>query len=72
MSLVDDDTSNLLELTPINSNQNVQKTILNSTITTVDGSVNVILKTLIKQQAAMSSNIDKFRNTSCVQLKNLT
>ena len=72
MSLVDDDTSNLLELTPINSNQNVQKTILNSTITTVDGSVNVILKTLIQQQAAMSSNIDKFRNTFCVQLKNLT
>ena len=72
MSLVDDDTSNLLELTPINSNYNVQKTILNSTITTVDGSVNVILKTLIQQQAAMSSNIDKFRNTFCVQLKNLT
>ena len=35
MSLEDDGTSNLPELTPISSNQHVQKGIQNSTITTV-------------------------------------
>ena len=36
MSLKDDETSNLLQLTQITSNQRVQKTIQNSTIKTVD------------------------------------
>ena len=60
-----DDTSNLPELTLISSNQHVKKAIQNSTITTVDSSVNVSLKTLIEQQAAMSSNIDKLTDTFC-------
>ena len=47
MSLEDDDTSNLPELTPTSSNQRVQKTIQNSAITKVDSSVNVSLKTFI-------------------------
>ena len=71
MSL-EDDTGNFSWLTPISSNQRVQKTIQNSTITTIDSSVNISLKTLTEQQAAMSSNIDKFINTFCDQLKNLT
>ena len=71
MSL-DGDTSNLPELTPTSSNQHVKKTIQNSFITTVDSSVNVSLKILIEQQAAMSSNIDKLTNTFCDQLTNLT
>ena len=54
MSLEDDDASNLLELTPISSNQHVKKAIQNSAITRFDGSVNVSLKTLTEQQAAMS------------------
>ena len=62
MSLEGDDTSNLIELTPISSNQRVQKAIEKSIIKTVDSSVDVSLKTLIKQQAAMPSNIDKFTN----------
>ena len=41
MSLEDDGTSNLPEFTPISSNQFIQQTIQNSTITTVDDSVNV-------------------------------
>ena len=53
MSLVDDDTSKLPELTPISSNQHVKKAIQNSAITTVDSSVNVSSKTLIEQQAAI-------------------
>ena len=57
MSLEDDDTSSLPELTPISLNQHVKKTIQNSAITTVDSSVNVNLKTLIEHQAAMSSNL---------------
>ena len=72
MSLEDDGTSNLPELTPISSNQHVQKGIQNSTITTVHSSVNVSLKTLIEQQVALSSIVDKFINTFCEQLKNLT
>ena len=48
MSLEDDDASNLLEFTPISSNQHVQKAIQNSPITRVDGSVNVSLKTIIE------------------------
>ena len=72
MSLEDDDTSNLPELTPISSDQDFKKDIQNSAITTVDSSVNVSLKTLIVQQAAMSSNIDKLKNTFCNQLTNLT
>ena len=72
MSLEDDDTSNLPELTPISSNQHAKKAIQNSAITTVDSSVNVSLKTLIEQQAAMSSNIDKLTYISCYQLRNLT
>ena len=67
MSLEDGDTSNLPELTPVSSNQHVKKAIQNSTITTVDSSVNVSLKALIEQQTAMSSNIDKFTNTFCNQ-----
>ena len=62
MSLEGDDASNLIELTPISSNQRVQKAIEKSIITIVDSSVDVSLKTLIKQQAAMPSNIDKFTN----------
>ena len=54
MSLEDDDTSNLPELNPINSNQHVKKAIQNSVITKADTSVNVSLKTFIEQQAAMS------------------
>ena len=72
MSLEDDDTSNLPELTPISSNQHVKKVVQNSAITTVDSSVNVSLKTLIEQQAAMSSNIDKLTNNFCDNLINLT
>ena len=72
MSIEDSDTSNLPELTPISSNQHVNKAIQNSTITIVESSVNVSLKTLIEQQAAMSSNIDKLVNTFCDQLTNLT
>ena len=71
MSL-EDDTGHFSWLTPISSNQRVQKTIQNSTITAIDSSVNISLKTLTEQQAAMSSNIDKFTNTFCDQLKNLT
>ena len=58
MSLEDYDTSNLPELSPISSNQHVRKATQNSAITTVDSSVNIILKTLIEQQATISSNID--------------
>ena len=58
MSLEDGGTSNLRELTPINSNQHVKKAIQNSTITTVGSSVNVSFKSLIEQQGAMPSNID--------------
>ena len=71
MSLEDDNTSNLPKLTSISSNQPAQKAIQNSTITTVDISVNVSLKTLTDKEAAMSSNIDKY-NTFCDQLKNLS
>ena len=69
MSLEDDNTSNSPELTPVSSNLHAQKAIQNSTMKTVDNFVNVNLKTLIEQQAAMSLNIDKFTNTSCDQLK---
>ena len=72
MSLEDDNTSTLPELTPISSNQHVKKSIQNSALTTVDSSVNVSLKTLIEQQASMSSNIDKLTNTFCNQLTSLT
>ena len=72
MSLEDDSSSNLPKLTLISSNQHVKKAILNYVTTTVDSSVNVSLKTLIEQQAAMSSNIDKLTNTFCDQLTNLT
>ena len=71
MSLEDDNTSNLLKLTSISWNQPAQKAIQNSTITTVDISVNVSLKTLTDKEAAMSSNIDKY-NTFCDQPKNLS
>ena len=54
MYLEHDDTSNLPELTPISSNQHVKKVLQNSAITTVDSFVNVSLKILIEQQAAMS------------------
>ena len=72
MSLENDDTNNLPEFAPISSNQRVQKTIQNSSIASVDSSVNVNLKTIILQHAAISSIIDKFTNTFCDQLKNLT
>ena len=62
----------LPELTPISSNQHVQKANQNSTITIVDSSVNVSLKTLIEHQAATSLNTDELTNTFCEQLKNLT
>ena len=68
MSLEDDGASNLPELTPVSSNQHVK----NSTITKGDSSVNVSLKTLIEQQAAIPSNIDKLTNTFCDQLTNLS
>ena len=66
MSLEEDETSNLHELTIINLNQGVQITIQNSTITTID----ISLKKLIEQEVDLSSNIDKL--TFCDQLKNLT
>ena len=72
MSLQDDDTSSLPELTPISSNQHIKKSVQNSAITTVDSSVNISLKTLTEQQATMSSNIDKLASTFCNQLTNLT
>ena len=72
MSLQDDDTSSLPELTPISSNQHIKKAVQNSATTTVDSSVNISLKTLTEQQATMSSNIDKLTNTFCDQLTNLT
>ena len=72
MSLEDDNTSTLPELPPISSNQHVKKSIQNSALTTVDSSVNVSLKTLIEQQASMSSNIDKLTNTFCNQPTSLT
>ena len=62
----------LPELTPISSNQHVQKANQNFTITIVDSSVNVSLKTLIEHQAATSLNTDELTNTFCEQLKNLT
>ena len=65
MSLKDDGTSNLPELTPISSNQHVKKATQDSFITIVDSSVNVRLKTLTEQQAAMSLNIDKLTYTFC-------
>ena len=61
----------LPELTPISSNQHVQKANQNSIITIVDSSVNVNLKTLIEHKAATSSNTDELTNTFCEQLKNL-
>ena len=72
MSLEDDGTSNLPELTPISSNQHAKKVVRNSAITTVDSSVNVSLKTLIEQQPGVYSNIDKLTNAFCDQLTNLT
>ena len=72
MSLEDYDTSNLPELTPISSNQHVKKAIQNSTITTVDNSVNASLKTLMEEHVAMPLNINKLTNTFYDQLKNLT
>ena len=72
MSLEDDDPGNLLELIPISSNQHVKSAIQNSTIITVDSSANVGLKTFIKQQATISSNIYKFINNVCDRLTNLT
>ena len=65
MSLEDDDTSNLPQVTPISSHQHLKKAIENSTITTVDSSDNVSLKTIVEQQADISPNIDKFTNTFC-------
>ena len=72
MSLEDDDTSNLPELTPINSNQHVKKVIQNSAITAVDSSVNVKLEDTYRAASCLSSNIDKLANTFCNQLTNLT
>ena len=72
MSLEDDDPGNLLELIPISLNQHVKSAIQNSTIITVDSSANVGLKTFIKQQATISSNIYKFINNVCDRLTNLT
>ena len=72
MYLEHDDTSNLPELTLISSNQHVKKVLQNSAITTVDSFVNVSLKILIEQQAALSPSIDKLRNTFCYKLTNLT
>ena len=72
MPLEDHDNSNLPEFTSVSSNQPVTKFIQNSAITTVDSSVNVSLKTLIEQQVAISSNIDKLANTFCDELTNLT
>ena len=72
MCLKDDNTCNLPELTLISSNLHAKKVTQNSTITTVDSSVNIILKTLIEQQAAMCSEIDKLTNTFWGQLTDLT
>ena len=72
MSLEDDDTSNLPELTPMSSDQHARKAIQHSIITIVDSYVNVSLKTLIEQQATMSSNNYKLTNICCNQMTNLT
>ena len=72
MSLEDDNTSNLPELTPISSDQHATKAIQHSIITTVNSYVNVSLKTLIEQQATMSSNNYKLTNIFCNQMTNLT
>ena len=66
MSLEDDDTSNLSELTPISSNQHVKKAIQNSAVTTVDSSVNVSLKTL------MSSKLPYLRILTSLQILSVT
>ena len=63
MSPQHDYTTNIPELTPINSDQCVQKSIQDSTITTVYSSVNEGLKTLIEHEATMSLNIGKITNT---------
>ena len=66
MSLEDDDTSNLSELTPISSNQHVKKSVQNSAVTTVDSSVNVSLKTL------MSSKLPYLRILTSLQILSVT
>ena len=66
MSLEDDDTSNLSELTPISSNQHVKKAVQNSAVTTVDSSVNVSLKTL------MSSKLPYLRILTSLQILSVT
>ena len=70
MSLENDETSILHEITPINSNQLAQKSIQNSAVTTVDSLVNVCVTTIIEQQAAMSSNINKLTSAFCEKLEN--
>ena len=72
MSLENDETSILHEITPINSNQLAQKSIQNSAVTTVDSLVNVCVMTLIEQQAAMSLNINKLTSAFCEKLENFT
>ena len=66
MSLEDDDTSNLSELTPISSNQHAKKAVQNSAVTTVDSSVNVSLKTL------MSSKLPYLRILTSLQILSVT
>ena len=66
MSLEDDDTSNLSELTPISSNQHVKKAVQNSAVTTVDSSVNVSMKTL------MSSKLPYLRILTSLQILSVT
>ena len=66
MSLEDDDTSNLSELTPISSNQHVKKAVQNSAVTTVDSSVNVSLKIL------MSSKLPYLRILTSLQILSVT
>ena len=62
MSLEDDNTSNLPEATPIGSNQHIKKAVQNSAVTKAGNSFKVSLNTIIKQQAAMFSNIDDLTN----------
>ena len=66
MSLEDDDTSNLSELTPISSNQHAKKAVQNSAVTTVDSSVNVSLKTL------MSNKLPYLRILTSLQILSVT
>ena len=72
MSLEEVDISNLLEFIPMGLNQHVKNVVQNYPIIKVDSSMNVTFRHLKSTKAAISSNIDKLRNTFCNQLTKLT